>query len=115
VLDYCWTIVAAETLVAAYAIKNTNRDLKDLLFQELLDYFCSNLDRDYKHFYDAALMHIYEKGIRVTKSYPLTGRKGKCEPKIGNEVIRNNFFYLQIYLFFCSFRKLMHSGGATFR
>jgi hypothetical protein len=32
VLDYCWAIVAAETLATAYAIKNLNRDLNDLSF-----------------------------------------------------------------------------------
>jgi hypothetical protein len=92
VLDYCWANVAADTLAAAYAIKNPNQDLKDLSFQELLDYCCSNLDRVYKHFYDSALRNIYEKGIRGTKSYPINCRKGKCGPKTGNDVIKNNFF-----------------------
>jgi hypothetical protein len=77
VLDYYWVIVAAETLAVVYAIKNPNRDLKYLSFQELLDCCCSNLDRVYKHFYDSPLWHVCEKGIRDTKSYFVMGQKKK--------------------------------------
>ncbi len=78
-----------------------NRDKKDLLLQELLDY-CFNLDRVYKHYYDVAMWHDYEKGIQDTKSYSVMGRKGKCKPKTANEVIRNNFLFV---LIFCRYRK----------
>jgi hypothetical protein len=107
----------AETLAAAYAIKNPNRDLKDLSFQELFDYCCSNLDRVYKHFYVSTLWHVCEKGIRDTKSYLVTGRKRKCRLKIANEVIWSIFlflFFIYIYIFFRS-RKRMHSGKAMLR
>jgi hypothetical protein len=76
--------------------------MNDLSFEELLD-CCFNLDRVYKHYYDAAMWHIYDKGIRDKKSYSDTGRKGKYKPKTAKEVIRNNYLLFIFVLIFCPY------------
>jgi len=97
-VDYCWAIVAAETLAAQYRLKHFTGPLKKLSFQELIDCCLPNEKEVYPYLYDAAVEYIKENGIREMRQYGYTGKKGTCKPKSEEEVIRNQILLLLFFI-----------------
>ena len=111
VIDYCWSIVAAQNLATHYLLhqlgeyrgKNLVLSLKVISFQELIDYYCPKKKHVYKYYYNLAFWYIHRDGILEMTRYPFTGEKSNCRWMYATKVIRNQIllFLLLLLFFFC--------------
>jgi hypothetical protein len=93
VVDYCWSIIAAQNLATRYLLHQLREyrgegpvpSLKELSFQELIDCYCPKKKHVYKYYYNISFWHIYKDGILEMRDIHLLGKKatanGSMQPR----------------------------------